>query len=109
MGSPEIERPLLLWRDGIPITFKSNILGAIRARAGTVEQDIAVVAAAAAALVLETVEKTCHFEVSLSPSNVPHSQSRPSLEFNESIIVSSRSGCYLGRNSCRRRDACRLH
>jgi uncharacterized protein GlcG (DUF336 family) len=51
MGTPEIERRLLLWRDGIPITFKGNILGAIGACAGTVEQDIAVVDAAAAALV----------------------------------------------------------
>ena len=41
---------VVIFGGGIPITFKGNIIGAIGASAGTVEQDIAVVEAAVGAL-----------------------------------------------------------
>ena len=43
---------VVIFGGGIPITFNGNIIGAIGASAGTVEQDIVVVDAAAAALVV---------------------------------------------------------
>ena len=43
---------VIIFGGGIPIKFKGNIIGAIGASAGTVEQDVAVVDAAAAALVV---------------------------------------------------------
>jgi len=52
---------VVIFGGGIPITFQGNIIGAIGASAGTVEQDIAVVEAAAAAFAVGD----CWEEVSL--------------------------------------------
>lgn len=43
---------VVIFGGGIPIVFNGNIIGAVGASAGTVEQDIAVVEAAAATLVV---------------------------------------------------------
>ena len=43
---------VVIFGGGIPVMFRGNIVGAVGASAGTVEQDIAVAEAAAAALVV---------------------------------------------------------
>ena len=43
---------VVIFGGGVPIMFHGNIVGAVGASAGTVEQDIAVAEAAAAALVV---------------------------------------------------------
>ena len=43
---------VVIFRGGVPVMFRGNIVGAVGASAGTVEQDIAVAEAAAAALVV---------------------------------------------------------
>jgi uncharacterized protein GlcG (DUF336 family) len=43
---------VVIFGGGIPVTFNGNIVGAVGASAGTVDQDIAVVEAAAATLVV---------------------------------------------------------
>jgi len=45
---------VVIFGGGIPIMFGGNIIGAVGASAGTVEQDIAVAEAAVAALALQT-------------------------------------------------------
>jgi len=42
---------VVIFGGGVPVMFRGNIVGAVGASAGTVEQDIAVAEAAAAALV----------------------------------------------------------
>ena len=43
---------VVIFGGGVPVMFRGNIVGAVGASAGTVEQDIAVAEAAAAALVV---------------------------------------------------------
>jgi len=43
---------VVVFGGGVPVMFRGNIVGAVGASAGTVEQDIAVAEAAAAALVV---------------------------------------------------------